>query len=127
MNMPNLAACHHCILCTRETSPAAAVLFGGLCISTLGKAWAAATEPNCLSSKRLEMGSIFKASLKQALILPQASATVIVGPLRSGELQMSSYAVPVLESPAPVALNDVLLIASGDLRQSANKICWPDR
>jgi len=38
---------------------------------------------------------------------------------------MSSYAVPVLESPASVAAGEVLLIASGDLRQSANQICWP--
>ena len=38
---------------------------------------------------------------------------------------MSSYAVPVLESPAPVAPGEILLIASGDLRQSANKVCWP--
>ncbi len=37
---------------------------------------------------------------------------------------MSSYAVPVLESPAPVAPGEVLLVASGDLRQSANKVCW---
>ena len=37
---------------------------------------------------------------------------------------MSSYAVPVLESPIPVAPGEVLLIASGDLRQSANKVCW---
>jgi hypothetical protein len=38
---------------------------------------------------------------------------------------MSSYAVPVLEAPAPVAAGEVLLIASGDLRQSANQVCWP--
>jgi hypothetical protein len=38
---------------------------------------------------------------------------------------MSSYAVPVLESPTPVASGEVLLVASGDLRQSANNICWP--
>jgi hypothetical protein len=38
---------------------------------------------------------------------------------------MSSYAVPLLESPAPVAPGEILLIASGDLRQSANKVCWP--
>jgi hypothetical protein len=38
---------------------------------------------------------------------------------------MSSYAVPVLEPPAPVAAGEVLLIASGDLRQSANQVCWP--
>jgi hypothetical protein len=38
---------------------------------------------------------------------------------------MSFYAVPVLETPKPVAPGEVLLIASGDLRQSANKVCWP--
>ncbi len=38
---------------------------------------------------------------------------------------MSSYAVPVLESPTPVVAGEILLIASGDLRQSANKVCWP--
>jgi hypothetical protein len=37
---------------------------------------------------------------------------------------MASYAVPVLESPTPVAAGEVLPIASGDLRQSANKVCW---
>ena len=37
---------------------------------------------------------------------------------------MSSYAVPVLESPTPVAPGEILLVASGDLRQSANKVCW---
>src|ERR1700691_5506749 len=37
---------------------------------------------------------------------------------------MSSYAVPVLESPIPVAPDEILLVASGDLRQSANKVCW---
>jgi hypothetical protein len=37
---------------------------------------------------------------------------------------MSTYAVPVLELPSPVAAGEVLLVASGDLRQSANKVCW---
>jgi hypothetical protein len=37
---------------------------------------------------------------------------------------MASYAVPVLEMPNPVGPGEVLLIASGDLRQSANKVCW---
>jgi hypothetical protein len=37
---------------------------------------------------------------------------------------MSTYAVPALESPTPVTPGEVLLIASGDLRQSANKVCW---
>ncbi len=38
---------------------------------------------------------------------------------------MSTYALPILETPKPVAANEVLLIASGDLRQSANEVCWP--
>jgi hypothetical protein len=38
---------------------------------------------------------------------------------------MSSYSVPELETPKPVAANEVLLVASGDLRQSANEKCWP--
>lgn len=38
---------------------------------------------------------------------------------------MASYTVPDLEVPKPVAANEVLLAASGDLRQSANEMCWP--
>jgi hypothetical protein len=38
---------------------------------------------------------------------------------------MSTYAVPVVVSPAPVAANEALLVANGDLRQSANEVCWP--
>ncbi len=38
---------------------------------------------------------------------------------------MSTYALPKIEIPKPAAANEVLLIASGDLRQSANKVCWP--
>ena len=38
---------------------------------------------------------------------------------------MSTYALPILENPKPIANNQVLLIASGDLRQSANEVCWP--
>lgn len=37
---------------------------------------------------------------------------------------MSSYAIPVIEEPAAVAADEVLLLASGDLRQSANQVCW---
>ena len=37
---------------------------------------------------------------------------------------MTQYAVAEIETPEPVAANEVLLIASGDLRQSANEICW---
>lgn len=38
---------------------------------------------------------------------------------------MQLYAVPVVKIPDPTASNEVLLIASGDLRQSSNKACWP--
>ncbi len=38
---------------------------------------------------------------------------------------MSTYALPIVEVPKAVAAKEVLLIASGDLRQSANKVCWP--
>jgi hypothetical protein len=38
---------------------------------------------------------------------------------------MASYVVPVLEVPESVAADEVLLVASGDLRPSANQMCWP--
>jgi hypothetical protein len=38
---------------------------------------------------------------------------------------MAAYAIPEVVSPKPVAKDEVLLIASGDLRQSANEVCWP--
>ncbi|MGO9316706.1 MAG: fucose isomerase [Terracidiphilus sp.] len=38
---------------------------------------------------------------------------------------MAAYAIPKVVSPKPVAPNEVLLVASGDLRQSANEVCWP--
>src|SRR5271157_822413 len=38
---------------------------------------------------------------------------------------MVAYAIPEVVSPMPVAPNEVLLVASGDLRQSANEECWP--
>lgn len=38
---------------------------------------------------------------------------------------MSSYVLPTLREPAPVGANEVVLIASGDLRESANEKCWP--
>lgn len=37
---------------------------------------------------------------------------------------MAAYVVPALETPSPVTAKEVLLIASGDLRQSANQKCW---
>ncbi len=38
---------------------------------------------------------------------------------------MAAYVIPELSTPTPVAPNEVLLVASGDLRQSANQVCWP--
>jgi hypothetical protein len=38
---------------------------------------------------------------------------------------MSSYTQPEIKGPAPRRENEVLLLASGDLRQSANRVCWP--
>lgn len=38
---------------------------------------------------------------------------------------MSSYAVPQIEQPTPIGENEAVLIASGDLRLSANQVCWP--
>jgi hypothetical protein len=38
---------------------------------------------------------------------------------------MSSYVLPVVAEPASVGSNEVVLIASGDLRESANQMCWP--
>ncbi len=33
--------------------------------------------------------------------------------------------LPVVTEPAAVRANEVVLIASGDLRESANEMCWP--
>jgi len=38
---------------------------------------------------------------------------------------MSPYSVPEVKHPKPVHRKEVLLVSSGDLRQSANKVCWP--
>lgn len=38
---------------------------------------------------------------------------------------MSTYAISEVLSPAPVADDEVILVANGDLRQSANEACWP--
>jgi hypothetical protein len=37
---------------------------------------------------------------------------------------MASYEIPVLREPASVGANEIILIASGDLRESANQVCW---
>ena len=38
---------------------------------------------------------------------------------------MSDYTIPELTEPEPIGKNEAILIASGDLRQSANEVCWP--
>jgi hypothetical protein len=38
---------------------------------------------------------------------------------------MVYYRIPEIQSAAPVAADEVLLVANGDLRQSANEVCWP--
>jgi hypothetical protein len=38
---------------------------------------------------------------------------------------MASYVIAEVEEPKPVMTNEVILIASGDLRESANEMCWP--
>jgi hypothetical protein len=40
-------------------------------------------------------------------------------------MTMATYTVPDIKAPAAVAKGEVLMIASGDLRQSANQVCWP--
>lgn len=37
---------------------------------------------------------------------------------------MSAYHLPQLHQPAPVPANEAILIANGDLRLSANQVCW---
>ena len=37
---------------------------------------------------------------------------------------MATYAIPEVVTPKPVASDEVLLVANGDLRQSANEVCW---
>ncbi|MBW4436740.1 MAG: hypothetical protein KME04_06375 [Pleurocapsa minor GSE-CHR-MK-17-07R] len=36
-----------------------------------------------------------------------------------------AYSLPTLHTPAPTADNEAILIANGDLRLSANQVCWP--
>ncbi len=38
--------------------------------------------------------------------------------------EMSTYAIPEVVGPEPVAQDEVILVANGDLRQSANEVCW---
>lgn len=38
---------------------------------------------------------------------------------------MTPYTLPTLTTPAPIPKGEAILIASGDLRLSANQVCWP--
>jgi hypothetical protein len=38
---------------------------------------------------------------------------------------MSAYSIPQIEAPIAAVPGEVVLIANGDLRQSANEVCWP--
>ena len=38
---------------------------------------------------------------------------------------MNGYSIPEVKSSKKVNVDEALLVASGDLRQSANRICWP--
>ena len=38
---------------------------------------------------------------------------------------MATNAIPEVFSPEPVGADEALLVANGDLRQSANEMCWP--
>ena len=38
---------------------------------------------------------------------------------------MPTYALPEISAPAPAGKKEVILVASGDLRLSANRNCWP--
>src|SRR2546430_8007534 len=42
-----------------------------------------------------------------------------------GGCGMPAYSVPFPSSPHKVGRKQVLLIANGDLRLSANQVCWP--
>jgi len=38
---------------------------------------------------------------------------------------MATYSIPEVKAPLAAKADEVILIASGDLRQSANQVCWP--
>jgi L-fucose isomerase-like protein len=37
---------------------------------------------------------------------------------------MAAYSIPEIEAPIPAVANEVVMLANGDLRQSANQVCW---
>jgi hypothetical protein len=44
---------------------------------------------------------------------------------RKGASGTAGYAIPEIETPRKLGSKRVLLVASGDLRESANRVCWP--
>lgn len=46
---------------------------------------------------------------------------------RKLENRISSYVLPEVLKPSPVASDEAILVANGDLRQSANQVCWPSQ
>src|ERR1700728_4436996 len=38
-----------------------------------------------------------------------------------------AYVIPTIAKPTKIAKKQILLVASGDLRQSANQKCWPEQ
>jgi hypothetical protein len=38
---------------------------------------------------------------------------------------MSAYTIPEVQAPVAAKASEVVVIASGDLRLSANQVCWP--
>ena len=38
-----------------------------------------------------------------------------------------AYVIPTVTKPTKIAKKQILLVASGDLRQSANQKCWPEQ
>src|SRR3989304_712764 len=64
------------------------------------------------------MGYFIFASRSANMVLLQMKQT-------SGVIPMPKYEIPALTKPAKVSKKQVLLVASGDLRLSANQNCWP--
>lgn len=46
-------------------------------------------------------------------------------PVNLKESIVASYTYPAVAEPAAIQKDEVLLVASGDLRLSANQVCWP--
>jgi hypothetical protein len=41
------------------------------------------------------------------------------------EKEMITYTIPEIKTPPPAKAEEIFLVASGDLRLSANQVCWP--